>query len=114
VHADLDVARMQEASAVLIGVHDFTSFCAAGSESDTPICEVTECRWEQHGEEVRLEIEANRFLHSMVRVIVGTMVEVGRGKLAPENIVEILQARDRRSAGRTAPARGLCLVRVRY
>ena len=114
VHADLDVARMQEASDGLIGAHDFTSFCAADSESDTRICEVTECRWEQDGEEVRLEIEANRFLHNMVRVIVGTMVDVGRGRLASGAISEILEAKDRRSAGRTAPARGLCLVSVRY
>lgn len=114
VHADLDVARMQEASVGLIGAHDFTSFCAASSESDTRICEVTECRWEQEGEEIRLEIEANRFLHNMVRVIVGTVVDVGRGKLAPEDVAQILQAKDRRRAGRTAPARGLCLVRVNY
>ena len=114
VHADLDVARMQEASDGLIGVHDFTSFCAADSESDTRICEVTECRWEQDGEEVRLEIEANRFLHNMVRVIVGTMVDVGRGRLASGAISEILEAKDRRRAGRTAPARGLCLVSVDY
>jgi len=114
VHADLDVERMQEASDGLIGAHDFTSFCAASSESDTRICEVTECRWKRDGEEVRLEIEANRVLHNMGRVIVGTVVDVGRGKLAPEDVAHILQAKDRRSAGRTAPARGLCLVRVHY
>ncbi len=114
VHEHLDVARMQEASGGLIGAHDFTSFCAANTESETRICEVIECRWTQEDEEIRLEIEANRFLHNMVRVIVGTMVDVGRGKLAPEEVACILQAKDRRKAGRTAPARGLCLVRVHY
>jgi tRNA pseudouridine38-40 synthase len=114
VHEHLDVARMQEASGGLIGAHDFTSFCAANTESETRICEVTECRWTQEDEEIRLEIEANRFLHNMVRVIVGTMVDVGRGKLAPEEVACILQAKDRRKAGQTAPARGLCLVKVNY
>ncbi|MFH1008328.1 MAG: tRNA pseudouridine(38-40) synthase TruA [Candidatus Latescibacterota bacterium] len=114
VHEKLELALMQEASACLIGTHDFTSFCAACSESNTRICSVTECRWSQQGEEIRLEIEANRFLHHMVRVIVGTMVDVGRGNLAPEEVIRILEAKDRRAGGRTAPAKGLTLVRVTY
>lgn len=110
----LNLEEMQESSRLLIGAHDFSSFCAADSGEDSHTCQVTSCYWRENQEELTFEIQANRFLHNMVRIIVGTMVEIGRGKIPPEQLREILAARDRRRAGATAPARGLCLVEVGY
>lgn len=109
----LDVPRMQAASDVLVGTYDFTSFCSADSEAKTHICRVMECRW-QEGEDIGFEIQADRFLQHMVRTIVGTSVEVGRGKLPVAETGKILEAKDRRRAGPTAPAKGLCLMKVGY
>ncbi len=109
----LDVGRMQQASDILVGTYDFTSFCSGNSETKTHICRVMQCRW-QEGEDISFEIQADRFLQHMVRTIVGTMVEVGRGRLPVEEIGRILEAKDRRQAGPTAPAKGLCLLEVGY
>jgi tRNA pseudouridine38-40 synthase len=108
-----DVPRMQEASDILVGTYDFSSFCSADSEANTHICRVMECRW-QEGEDISFEIQADRFLQHMVRTIVGTMAEVGRGKLPVAETGKILEAKDRRRAGPTAPAKGLCLMEVGY
>ncbi|RKY74070.1 MAG: tRNA pseudouridine(38-40) synthase TruA [Candidatus Latescibacterota bacterium] len=110
---ELDVERMRQASSILAGTYDFTSFCSSNSETKTHICRVMECQW-QEGEDIDFEIQADRFLQHMVRIIVGTMVEVGRGRLPVEEIGRILEAKDRRQAGPTAPAKGLCLVEVGY
>lgn len=114
VSYDLNADRMQEACAVLIGPHDFSSFRGAASTARTSNCTVFRCEWTDRVEEIHFEIEADRFLHNMVRIIVGTSVDIGRGKNPPAEMADILAARDRRIAGRTAPARGLCLLRVEY
>jgi len=110
---ELDVERMCQASSILAGTYDFTSFCSSNSETKTHICRVMHCQW-QEGEDIDFEIQADRFLQHMVRIIVGTMVEVGRGRLPVEEIGRILEVKDRRQAGPTAPAKGLCLVEVGY
>lgn len=110
----LDVGAMRRASAALVGRHDFTSFCQAASTADGTMCEVRELDWIEEGDELRLRIEANRFLHHMVRTIVGTAVDIGRGRWPEQVMAEMLEAKDRRAAGANAPAHGLCLVTVRY
>jgi tRNA pseudouridine38-40 synthase len=98
VYGALDGAAMGEAALMLKGVHDFSSFCAAGHESKSYIREIYDCG----------------FLKYMVRNIVGTLVEVGKGKRTPLDFLRIMEARDRRKAGVTAPPQGLYLVDVRY
>lgn len=110
----LDLESMQEASHTLVGTHDFSSFQGSPTDTDNPVCTVTRLTIEQFGDEIRFEVEANRFLKQMVRAIVGTLLEVGRGKLKAGEVTEILAAKDRTKAGPTAPAHGLYLVRVDY
>ncbi len=110
----LDVGAMRRACAPLAGRHDFTSFCQAASTADGTVCEVRELDWIEEGDELQLHIEANRFLHHMVRTIVGTAVDIGRGRWPEQVMAEMLEAKDRRAAGTNAPAHGLCLEAVRY
>ncbi len=110
----LDVQKMQTASNYLKGTHDFKSFCQAGADLKHHYCTIEEIDWIENGDILILNIVANRFIHSMVRIIVGTMIDVGRGYTAAEAIPEILNLRDRRKAGQTAPAKGLCLEQIYY
>lgn len=110
----LDVPAIVQASEVLVGLHDFTSFCQADASRSHARCHVRWLRWQEVEDELVLDIEADRFLHHMVRTIVGTAVDIGRGHRAAEDIARMLSACDRRTAGLTAPARGLCLVSVTY
>ena len=115
VRAALDLGAMQAAAQHLLGTHDFTSFRAAGSAVPSSVrtllqAEVTgEC-----GGEMRLDFEATGFLRHMVRTLVGTLLEVGRGRRAPEWIPALIALRERSAAGPTAPAQGLTLICVRY
>jgi len=109
----LDPARMARAARYLVGGHDFTSFTPAANEA-RPVCRVVEADVRADGSLVTVTVEADRFLHHMVRVIVGTLVEVGRGRWEPEHVEAILCKRDRREAGPTAPPHGLALVSVSY
>jgi tRNA pseudouridine38-40 synthase len=111
---ELDAGAMRRAGGCLVGVHDFTSFSASDAERQGGIREVTRLLVRRSGEFVTIELEANAFLHSMARIIVGTLVEVGQGRREAAGVSEILEAKDRRLAGRTAPARGLVLVEVTY
>ncbi len=113
----LDDELMREGLFALAGEHDFSSFCLAGSEPAHLRCLLTELSIEcndHHGGMLVLRIEANRFLRGMVRSIVGTLVEVGRGKTPPGEVPAILEAKDRGRAGPTAPPWGLYLERVSY
>jgi tRNA pseudouridine38-40 synthase len=116
----LDAEAMQRAAAALVGTHDFSSFESSGAPRKTSIRTVFELsvrrgRAGEGGQDfVTLEIEANGFLYNMVRAIVGTLVEVGRGAKPEDWPAEILQAADRRLAGATAPPQGLFLVQVDY
>ena len=111
----LNLERMKEATQSLVGEHDFASFRSTGSAVRTTVRKVTRAEWKKgHEGLLRFEIEANGFLKQMVRAIVGTLVEVGRGKIPPEDVRKILESKDRRKAGPTAPARGLFLKEVIY
>jgi tRNA pseudouridine38-40 synthase len=111
----LDVERMGKASAPLAGEHDFTSFQAAGSAVGTTVRHLSRVAVSgAPGGEIFFEFEGNGFLRHMVRNLVGTLLEVGLGRRPSDSIPELLQIRDRRWAGPTAPAAGLTLVRVDY
>jgi tRNA pseudouridine38-40 synthase len=110
----LDTKAMADAAAMLVGTKDFKSFAAAADERPSSMRTVTRCDVREDRDWIRIEVEADRFLYNMVRVIVGTLVEIGRGRWKPERIAEILAAKDRTAAGPTAPAQGLCLMRVDY
>jgi tRNA pseudouridine38-40 synthase len=110
----LNVEAMQKAANYLIGTHDFRSFHASGSNLGSTVRHVFEIKCKRKGRFVSITIEANAFLYHMARIIVGTLVEVGLGKIEPEDVRKILEAKDRKVAGPTAPAHGLCLVRVKY
>jgi tRNA pseudouridine38-40 synthase len=110
----LDGKRMEEATRAISGRHDFSSFCVAKSAKEENLCDVISAKWSMKNQSLAFEIEADRFLHSMVRSLVGTLVDVGRGYFSLSDFIEILKAKDRKKAGLTAPARGLYLVRVNY
>ncbi len=115
----LDVEAMNAAAQLLVGEHDFKSFCKAISAVDKPTCRFVESlavhEVEEAGEKlVCIDIRGNAFLHNMVRTIAGTLVEVGRGHRKPEWVAEVLAACDRKAAGPCAPAKGLCFVDVDY
>jgi tRNA pseudouridine38-40 synthase len=110
----LDVPAMMLAGIALQGTHDFAAFQAAGSEVHTTARTLTELSISRDGDEIILRCAANGFLRHMVRNIVGTLVEVGRGARSPADVRRILEARDRRLAGITAPPQGLYLVQVLY
>ena len=110
----LAVEMMREATQVLHGQHDFRSFCKTKDEEDTYLCDLYKVIWWEDEEEIQFRIKANRFLHNMIRTIIGTAVEVGRGKMKPSEIANILANQNRGFAGPTAPAHGLCLKKVYY
>ena len=115
----LDVEAMECGASYLVGEHDFKSFCKMSSAIGKPTCRnVIEVSFEREGalgeEHIAFTITGNAFLHSMVRTIVGTLVEVGAGRRDPEWVLEVITACDRRAAGPTAPARGLCFMDVAY
>lgn len=111
---DLDVAAMNAAAAHLIGHHDFESFRSAHCQADTAVKTLDTLGAERAGEEVRITCSARSFLHNQVRILTGTLVEVGKGKWTPADVRSALEARDRSAAGPTAPAHGLYFVRADY
>ncbi len=114
VRYKLDPGKMEEAGKFLVGRHDFSSFCAADSSAKTYTCSLNNISFEMEDGGVSIYFDGDRFLRHMVRIMVGTLVEVGRGALCPEDIGRILKSRERSAAGPTAPPRGLCLMDVRY
>lgn len=114
LHEELDLAAMRPAMECLLGEHDFSSFRAAGCEAAHPIRTIYRSSMEQRGELLVYSVEATAFLRHMVRNIVGTLVEVGRGLRTPQSFSELLETRDRAQAGRTAPPHGLYLIEVKY
>ena len=109
-----DVERMREAAEYLTGMHDYRSFCGNARMKKSTIRVVDVIRIEESGNYIRLYFHGNGFLQNMVRIMVGTLLEVGYGKRLPDEMAQIIEARDRRKAGYTAPAAGLCLMKVDY
>ncbi len=111
----LDFGAMNEAAKALLEYKDFTSFSKMGTDVKTNLCDLMEAHWDEVGEgRWRFTITANRFLRNMVRAIVGTLVEVGRGRLSIDDVRRIVLAKDRCRAGESVPACGLFLVDIRY
>ncbi|HRD51734.1 MAG TPA: tRNA pseudouridine(38-40) synthase TruA [Flavobacteriales bacterium] len=110
----LDVAAMNEACKALIGTQDFSSFQKVGTDVKTSICDVREARWEIAPNGYVFRIKADRFLRNMVRAIVGTCMRIGKGQQPASHMGEVLAAKDRHAAGRSAPACGLYLEHVVY
>ena len=110
----LDVEKMNDACKILFEYEDFTSFAKLHTDNKTNNCQIYKAFWEQSGTELKFTISADRFLRNMVRAIVGTMVEIGNGKIQPENLRTIIEEKNRNSAGTSAPAQGLFLVDVGY
>ena len=115
VFHDLDPDRMRDAAGRLVGTHDFEGFAAAGHGRESTVRTITDCFVEpRDNDELHVVVAGNGFLWNMVRIIVGTLVEVGRGRWAPDRIDEILRTADRRLAGPTAPPQGLYLEEIFY
>ncbi|WP_184190470.1 tRNA pseudouridine(38-40) synthase TruA [Chryseobacterium defluvii] len=110
----LDIDPMNEACKILFEYEDFTSFAKLKTDNKTNICQIYKAEWEQSGSELKFTVSANRFLRNMVRAIVGTMVEIGAGKLKPEDLRKVIEDKNRNAAGTSAPAQGLFLVDVGY
>lgn len=114
VHYDLDLEKMREGGKCLLGEHDFTSFCSANTEVESKIRTITDITITKTGQEYTFSITGNGFLYNMVRIIVGTLIDVGRGKVTVSELNHILEAKDRTQASKTMPAKGLVLYNVQY
>ncbi|MBM7705112.1 tRNA pseudouridine(38-40) synthase TruA [Metabacillus iocasae] len=111
---ELNIERMREAAQYLLGTHDFTSFCSAKTEIEDRIRTIYEIELFQYNNELTMRFVGNGFLYNMVRILVGTLIEVGQEKIFPAQIKEILEKKSRIYAGKTAPAHGLYLWQVNY
>ena len=105
---------MQKAAEALLGEHDFTSFCSAKTEKEDKVRTLYECSVQQEGNFFWIRVTGNGFLYNMVRILAGTLLQVGQGILSPEQIPAILEAKDRQKAGPTLPPEGLTLLKIRY
>lgn len=113
----LNIDEMQEAAKCFLGEHDFSAFMAAGGSQKTTVREIREltvAKSHEWGEQLEIEVEANAFLYNMVRIIVGTLVEVGTGKISVRDVRKIIDSHERKEAGMTAPPQGLFLKEVFY
>ena len=110
----LDENKMNEAVKYLIGKHDFKSFKASGTSSKNSVRIIYDAKVTRDGDLVKIELTGSGFLYNMVRIISGTLLDVGQGKIEPEMVKQILEKKDRALAGKTLPANGLCLMRVDY
>ena len=114
VHTKMDISRMQRAAQDALGEHDFQAFMSVGSTLTNTVRTITKSEWKQDGKYLTYEVGANGFLYNMVRILVGTMLEIGGGKLPEDSISLALSSGLREDAGPTAPPHGLCLQRVQY
>ena len=110
----LNIEKMQQACKFFIGEYDFASFCAAGSQAESTVREIYDLHVKKEGDLITISVTGNGFLYNMVRIIAGTLLKVGSGQFAPEDMEGIIQGRDRSLAGPTAPAKGLTLIEIRY
>ena len=110
----LDIDKMNQAAQYLFEFSDFSSFAKVSSAEGNYNCKILEAKWSWVGDEFQFHIKSNRFLRGMVRAIVGTMLDIGSGKMEPENIKAIIESKDRTLAGSSALACGLYLESVQY
>ena len=110
----LDVTAMDEAAKMLVGKKDFKSFASANDKRENSVRTIFRCEVTRENDWVYIDVEGDGFLYNMVRNIVGTLVEIGRGRWMPEKMQEIIKACDRTAAGPIAPAVGLCLMWIKY
>lgn len=113
-YSEIDIERMAEAAKYLVGEHDFTSFCSAGTQVENKVRTVFSVDIERGGAMITVRVTGNGFLYNMVRIIAGTLLKVGQGAMEPADVKKALDGRDRQLAGPTAPARGLTLVKITY
>lgn len=111
---NLDIIKMNEAAAKLYGYDDFTSFARLHSDNKTNNCKIAQAVWTETADGMIFTVSADRFLRNMVRAIVGTLLEVGRGKIGVDDFVRIIEQRERGAAGTSAPAKGLFLEEIQY
>ncbi len=114
IYYSLDISKMQEAAGYLIGEHDFKSFCSVKTQVLNTVRTIYQLKVDQDGDMITISVTGSGFLYNMVRIIAGTLIEVGRGAYPPERIKDILQACDRNNAGPTALAQGLTLIKIEY
>ena len=111
---ELDEKKMQKAAKFFEGEHDFKAFKASGTSSKSSVRTIYKATVERKDDRVIIELTGNGFLYNMVRIIAGTLIDVGIGKIKPEEVKEIIEKKERKNAGKTLPARGLCLLEVDY
>lgn len=113
-YENLDLSTMQEACGHFIGEHDFAAFCAAGSQVESTVRTIYDLHVKKDGDLLTISVTGNGFLYNMVRIIAGTLMKVGAGGILPADIPGIIESRERKNVGPTAPAKGLTLVEIRY
>lgn len=110
----LDYEKMNEAAKFFIGEHDFKAFKASGTSSKSSVRKIIDASVKKENERIIIEVTGTGFLYNMVRIISGTLLEVGEGKIKPSDITKIIESKDRKNAGKTLPAHGLYLLKVEY
>lgn len=111
---ELDVDQMRRAAVYLVGEHDFKSFCQVGAQVESTVRTIYSLEVEEEGQDVVIRVCGNGFLYNMVRIIAGTLMDVGQGRRTPESMKEVIEACDRQKAGPTAPAHGLMLMKYEF
>ena len=111
---ELDVEKMNQAAKLVLGEKDFTSFSKLHTQTKTNNCSVSLAEWSRESHRLIFTISADRFLRNMVRAVVGTLIEVGKGKIEPQEVAEIIERKDRGEAGVSVPAKGLFLQNIKY
>ena len=114
VRYELDLDSMRTACEAFVGEHDFRAFCASGNSSKTTVRTIYSLDVEKDGDFIKIRVTGNGFLYNMVRIIAGTLIYVGEGRIAPDDLPEIIASGDRRKAGKTAGPSGLVLVKIMY
>ncbi len=114
VPGNIDTDRMKKAAGYLIGEHDFKSFCCVRTQAESTIRTVYSLDVDKKDDEIHITISGNGFLYNMVRIIAGTLIQVGKGRFEPEYVKQMLEACDRTQAGQTAPPQGLTLMKIEY
>ena len=114
VRCELDLDSIRTACEAFVGEHDFRAFCASGNSSKTTVRTIYSLDIEKDGDFIKIRVTGNGFLYNMVRIIAGTLIYVGEGRIAPDDLPEIIASGDRRKAGKTAGPSGLVLVKIMY